>query len=110
MSLFFEKLVNPFPKIDNQTPPNTLWGFIRYHNQGYGWVFLALGILEALSAVSEIAIYAFMGQLVDLLSEHDKATFLQSEMPTLFRAIALQKVKEGVKYSNRSIRGSYYAQ
>ena len=26
------------------------------------------------------------------------------------RAIALQKVKEGVKYSNRSIRGSYYAQ
>ena len=46
-------------------------------------MFLALGILEALSAVSEIAIYAFMGQLVDLLSEHDKATFLQSEMPTL---------------------------
>ena len=26
------------------------------------------------------------------------------------RAIALKKVKEGVKYSNRSIRGSYYAQ
>ncbi|HJH08883.1 MAG TPA: ABC transporter ATP-binding protein/permease [Psychrobacter pasteurii] len=89
MSLFFEKLVNPFPKIDNQTPPNTLWGFIRYHNQGYGWVFLALGILEALSAVSEIAIYAFMGQLVDLLSEHDKATFLQSEMPTLLGYSAL---------------------
>ena len=89
MSLFFEKLVNPFPKIDNQTPPNTLWGFIRYHNQGYGWVFLALGILEALSAVSEIAIYAFMGQLVDLLCEHDKATFLQSEMPTLLGYSAL---------------------
>lgn len=89
MSLFFEKLVNPFPKIDNQTPPNTLWGFIRYHNQGYGWVFLALGILEALSAISEIAIYAFMGQLVDLLSEHDKATFLQSEMPTLLGYSAL---------------------
>lgn len=89
MSLFFEKLVNPFPKIDNQTPPNTLWGFIRYHNQGYGWVFLALGILEALSAVSEIAIYAFMGQLVDLLSKHDKATFLQSEMPTLLGYSAL---------------------
>lgn len=89
MSLFFEKLVNPFPKIDNQTPPNTLWGFIRYHNQGYGWVFLALGILEALSAISEIAIYAFMGQLVDLLSEHDKETFLQSEMPTLLGYSAL---------------------
>lgn len=105
MSQFFEKLVNPFPKIDNQTPPDTMWGFIRYHNQGYGWVFVTLGILEALAAVSEIAIYAFLGQLVDLLSDHNKATFLQDEMSTLLAYSALLLVAMPIiNYLRTSIR------
>ena len=32
------------------------------------------------------------------------------EYSDTFKAEAIAKVKEGVKYSNRSIRGSYYAQ
>lgn len=41
---------------------------------------------------------------------HDKDNLTSHLLRENDRAIALQKVKEGVKYSNRSIRGSYYAQ
>ncbi len=39
---FFENLTAPFPKADRETPPNTLFAFIRYYSRGF-WklIFLA---------------------------------------------------------------------
>ncbi|MGI9452324.1 MAG: ABC transporter ATP-binding protein, partial [Geminicoccaceae bacterium] len=81
---WFEARIDPFPADEPTKPPTGLVAFCLH----YAWPvrkWLALmSLTTAAIAVMEMAMYAFMGKLVDWLSEADRATFLADEGWTLF--------------------------
>ncbi|MEM9708337.1 MAG: ABC transporter ATP-binding protein [Pseudomonadota bacterium] len=73
---FFEKLVDPYvdyPETDR--PPQRLWPFLRDYAQPFKKVFAATAALSVVVAVVEIALIAYLGRVVDLLIDADRATF-----------------------------------
>lgn len=86
MFTFFEKLLNPFPKAEPDTPPNTLVQFCLHYTQGMWKPIIAVGVLTAIIAVAEVALFGFMGQLVDWLSTKEPSTILAEEKNTIIGA------------------------
>jgi ATP-binding cassette subfamily B multidrug efflux pump len=83
MFTFFEKLLNPFPPELPTHPPATLFAFCRHYTQGvWPWIFLT-AFLVSLVAATEVLLFSYLGNIVDWLSEADKATFLEKEGDTL---------------------------
>ena len=83
MLTFFEKLINPFPQQEPDTPPATLVGFCLHYTKGMGWPLLAIGILTAVLAAAEVALFGIMGQLVDWLASKDRDTLFAEEWQTM---------------------------
>ena len=71
----FEHLIDPFA-VDAQSPPNRLLAFYRFFLQPV-WPYI-VALLAAGLAVSlaEVAIYAYIGRLVDMMSAGLTADFL----------------------------------
>ena len=91
MFSFFENLVKPFPAEMPTRPPATLFAFCRHYTQGmWPWIFL-MAFLVTLVAAIDVALFAFMGSIVDWLVDTDKASFLEQEGGNLivFSAIIL---------------------
>ncbi len=80
---YFENLTKAFPSHEPQKPPDTLFAFCRYYTKGFGIPLLALSFLAALIAIAEVALFGFMGQLVDWLAAHEPDTFFEKEASTL---------------------------
>ncbi len=80
---YFENLTKAFPSHEPEKPPNTLFAFCRYYTRGFGIPLLALSFLAALIAIAEVALFGFMGQLVDWLAAHEPDTFFEKEAGTL---------------------------
>lgn len=83
MFSFFERLTNPFPSDAPAQPPKGLVAFCRYYSQGMWKIIAVVSMLSAIIAVLEVALFGFLGQLVDWFSAHDRATFLENEKWTL---------------------------
>ncbi|MBN9019888.1 MAG: ABC transporter ATP-binding protein [Rhizobiales bacterium] len=75
MLRFFEHLIDPFA-VDAQSPPGRLIAFYRFFLQPV-WPYI-VALLAAGLAVSlaEVAIYAYIGRLVDMMSKGTAANFL----------------------------------
>lgn len=82
---YFEKLTDPFPQKPPDTPPYPLLQFIYHYSRDMRWPLLALTILTATIAILEVKLFAFLGQLVDWLSDKDPDTFLATESATLWQ-------------------------
>lgn len=81
MFSFFERLVDPFPRAEPDTPPNTLMRFCAHYCRG-AWVWLAcVSVLSAAIAVVEVLMFAFLGDLVDSLSNADRAQPVSDLLP-----------------------------
>ena len=80
---FFEQFIKPFPPEEPQQPPSSLLKFCRHYTIGAEVYLLFMAVLTGMIAVLEISLFDFLGQLVDWLSEKDRATFLEQEWPTL---------------------------
>jgi len=81
MFTFFERLVNPFPDAEPDTPPNTLIAFCaHYCRDAWPWL-LCVSLLSAGIAIVEVLMFAFLGDLVDALSSSDPRTFLTESLP-----------------------------
>jgi ATP-binding cassette subfamily B multidrug efflux pump len=79
MFAFFERRVDPFPAAEPTRPPAGLLAFCwHYSKPVWPWVALMSG-LTALLAVCEVALFGFLGRLVDWLTAADRATFLVDE-------------------------------
>jgi ATP-binding cassette subfamily B multidrug efflux pump len=79
MFAFFERRVDPFPAAEPTRPPAGLLAFCwHYSKPVWPWVALMSG-LTALLAVCEVALFGFLGRLVDWLTAADRATFLADE-------------------------------
>ena len=83
MFSWFESRIDPFPKTRHGAPPAGLVAFCR-HYVGDAWPWLiAMSILTALVSVGEVALFTFLGRIVDWLSTADQTTFLETEGPAL---------------------------
>lgn len=85
MLKFFERLTNPFPSGEPSQPPAGLYAFCRHYSKGMELPLLIMAVLTATLAALEVALFGFMGQLVDWLVQKDPATLWQTEQATLIR-------------------------
>lgn len=75
----FENWVRPFPPQPPEQPPTGLVAFCWHYARGMGKPLLLMSLLTGSLAVLEVQLVQFMGQLVDWLTNHDRATFWQQE-------------------------------
>ena len=79
MFAYFENLLKPFPPELPTTPPATLSAFCWHYTRGvWPWILL-ISSLVALLAVLEVMLFGFLGNIIDWLSQADKARFLEQE-------------------------------
>jgi ATP-binding cassette subfamily B multidrug efflux pump len=72
---WFEGLVDPFPKITAARPPDRLFAFIWFYTKPF-LPLLAMGVLfSATVALIEVYLFAFLGDLVDILNGANRETF-----------------------------------
>lgn len=76
---WFERLTKAFPEHESGKPPKTLVGFCRFYTKGFEFPLVAMAILSALIAISEVTLLRYLGELVDILANQDRATFWQDQ-------------------------------
>ncbi|AVA22315.1 ABC transporter ATP-binding protein [Rhizobium sp. LEGMi198b] len=81
---WFEQRLNPFPSEVPHVPPRGLFAFCWHYTKPAAPWLIAMAVLTMLIAVGEVALFQFLGDIVDWLSHADKATFLQTEWHKLF--------------------------
>lgn len=79
----FERATNPFPDKVIAPPPNSLFSFCRFYTKGMEWPLLAMSLSAALLAILEVALFGFMGDLVDWLSTYTPETLLEHKKDEL---------------------------
>ncbi|MDI7860865.1 ABC transporter ATP-binding protein/permease [Rhizobiaceae bacterium n13] len=76
---WFEQRLNPYPTEEPGPPPKGLFAFCwHYTRPALPWL-VAMSVLTMLIAVGEVALFQFLGDIVDWLSKADRATFLETE-------------------------------
>ncbi|MDP9839981.1 ATP-binding cassette subfamily B multidrug efflux pump [Neorhizobium huautlense] len=79
MFSWFERRINPYPDVAPTLPPKGLFAFCwHYTKPVWPWLVL-MSILTTLIALGEVALYRFLGDIVDWLSTADRETFLAQE-------------------------------
>jgi ATP-binding cassette subfamily B multidrug efflux pump len=79
MFRWFEERLEPFPSAEPSEPPKTLVAFCLHYTKGV-WPWIAvMAVCTSLIAVLEVSMYAFMGHIVDWLSNQSRETFLADE-------------------------------
>ena len=68
MLRWFERLLNPFPPKEASLPPKGLFSFLWACTQGSRRYLALLALLSAGVAIYEAWLFAFLGQVVDLLT------------------------------------------
>lgn len=86
---FFENLVNPYPTQEPTEPPQGLWAFCNHYTKGLWPLLGLLSFLTAIIAIIEVNLYAFLGNIVDWLSETNKQTFWQDQTENLLWLVVL---------------------
>ena len=69
MLAFFERLIDPYRGGFEGQPPDRLWPFYWHHVRQIRPLILAVMAVGVLAALVEVALFAFLGQLVDLMRE-----------------------------------------
>ncbi|MEO1091618.1 MAG: ABC transporter ATP-binding protein [Pseudomonadota bacterium] len=101
MLAWFERLIDPFAPAPSGAPPASLGAFYwHYVRQVWPWMLLIM-VIGVAAAWVEIALFQFLGQLVDLVREaSDPATFFATHGATLlwmaFVAVILRPLVFGL--------------
>ncbi|MDV5169280.1 ABC transporter ATP-binding protein [Photobacterium rosenbergii] len=89
MFTWFEKLTQPFPQMETERPPKQLFGFCRFYTRGFEIPLALMAVFSALIALTEVVLLSYMGELVDILSNQDRATFWQDQGDRMFSMLLL---------------------
>jgi ATP-binding cassette subfamily B multidrug efflux pump len=79
MYRWFESRLDPFPADPPRQPPRSLYAFCRHYTRGAEPWLLLMAFTTAGIAIAELALYAYVGSLVDRLGSTTPATFLDAE-------------------------------
>ncbi|WP_439146727.1 ABC transporter ATP-binding protein [Vibrio sp.] len=79
----FEGFTEAFPKGEPIQPPNGILAFCRHYTRGFEKPLILLGFMSMTIAIIEVALFGYMGQLVDWLSTSNPDTFLADNQSTL---------------------------
>jgi ATP-binding cassette subfamily B multidrug efflux pump len=75
MLAFFENLVDPFPAADPDKPPRSLLGFLWHYSRPIAPHLLFVSLTAGAFAILEVALFGFLGNLVDFFGEANRETF-----------------------------------
>jgi len=79
MFRWFEERLNPFPAEEPVEPPKTLVAFCMHYTRGaWRYIAVAAALMSAI-AITEVWMFAFLGNIVDWLSAQNRETFLATE-------------------------------
>lgn len=113
MFAFFERITKPFPEDTPTQPPKGIVAFCRFYTKGMWGVIATVSVMSAIIAVLEVALFGFMGQLVDLFAQANPETFLQDHRNTLiWMGIVVLCLIPGfvllrALFSHQSLMGNY---
>ena len=79
----FEGFTEAFPKGEPIQPPTGILAFCRHYTRGFEKPLILLGLMSMTIAIIEVALFGYMGQLVDWLSTSNPDTFLADNQSTL---------------------------
>jgi ATP-binding cassette subfamily B multidrug efflux pump len=110
---WLEQLVNPFPPEPSERPPAGILAFAWHYTKPF-WPLLVISIaFSAVIALLEVYLFAFLGDLVDLLTAADRATFWDEHGTKLMVMGAIVLVVLPVlnfiseSISHQGLRGNY---
>jgi ATP-binding cassette, subfamily B, multidrug efflux pump len=73
---FFENLVDPFePYAQTDKMPDRLWPFLKGFSKPFRGIFFATGLVSIIVAAVEVWLIAYLGQLVDEMSQATPEAF-----------------------------------
>ncbi len=75
MLAFFEKLVDPFPAAVPEKPPRSLFGFLWHYSKPIAPHLLFVSLTAAAFAALEVALFGFLGNLIDFFADANRETF-----------------------------------
>ena len=79
MFRYFESRTDPYPPEEPISPPKGLLAFCwLYTRPVAGWLVL-MSLVSALVAIGEVALFGFLGSIVDWLSTSDRGGFVERE-------------------------------
>ncbi|EKZ96910.1 ABC transporter ATPase and permease [Cupriavidus sp. HMR-1] len=70
-----ERLIDPFRGLPDSQPPESVWRFYAHFLREVRGVFAALLIVGLIGALVEVALFSFLGRLVDLARETPDGSF-----------------------------------
>ena len=76
---WFETRLDPFPEAAPAQPPASLYAFCRHYTRGAEPWLLLMAATTAAIALAEVALYAYVGSLVDRMNALGVAGFLAGE-------------------------------
>ena len=79
MLRWFETRLDPFPDAPPAQPPASLYAFCRHYTRGAEPWLLLLAASTGLIALAEVALYAYVGKLVDRMNALGVGAFLAGE-------------------------------
>ncbi|MBB3802649.1 ATP-binding cassette subfamily B multidrug efflux pump [Xanthomonas arboricola] len=77
MFRWFESLIDIFPSIEREMPPRRVWRFYLHYLRPLWPILLATLIAGLLLALVEVAMFDFLGRIVDMLNERPGPDFFR---------------------------------
>ncbi len=96
MFRWFESLIPVFPPADARMPPRNVAAFYVYYLRPVWPVLLATLVAGLLLALVEVAMFDFLGRIVDMVSEQPDAGFFHRHADTLLWMAAITLVARPV--------------
>ncbi len=78
MFAFFERLFDPLAPAEIVRPPDSTRAFFRHFLMPIKGLLLAILAVSGLAALSELALYAFLGAIVEWMAETGSESFLET--------------------------------
>nr|WP_298892619.1 ABC transporter ATP-binding protein [uncultured Acinetobacter sp.] len=90
MFAWFERLVNPYPTENLNTPlPKTFFAFVWQATKGVRPYLLLLILFTAATAAFEVVFFTYIGKLVDWISQSSPESFLADHQQNLMLLVAV---------------------
>ena len=89
MYKFFESRINPFARFSRDTPPATLWAYLKTQFVPFHKWMIAMAFSGIVVALMETGLIFYSGRLIDLLGANDPASLWASHGTELLVAAVL---------------------